>query len=67
MAIATLSAILSVGVASLVDRLLPPEQIWLGAIVILGLFGTVYLVIAAMLGHPDARRLMDQLRRRARA
>ncbi len=62
-AVALFSSAVATAIASLVDGLVPSEHIWLGAVTTVGSFGIVYLVFAAVLGHPDARRMADRLRR----
>ena len=58
---ATIAAsVLATAAATLVGRTVPAEEIWLGAAVTLGAFGIVYIAAAALLGHPDARRLVSR-------
>ena len=64
-AVTIAASLLATTTASLVGRAIPAEKIWLGTAVTLGVFGIMYLAGAALLGHPDARRLVSRAVRRS--
>ena len=52
------ASLMATGAALLAGRLVPSDQILLGAVVALGTFALVYLVVTILRRHPDARGLL---------
>jgi peptidoglycan biosynthesis protein MviN/MurJ (putative lipid II flippase) len=52
------ASLMATGAALLAGRLVPSGQILLGAVVALGTFALVYLVVTILMQHPDARGLL---------
>ena len=52
------ASLMATGAALLAGRLVPSDQIILGAVVALGTFALVYLVVTILMRHPDARSLL---------
>ena len=52
------ASLIATGAALLAQRLVSSDQILFGAVVVLGTFGLVYLVVTILMQHPDARGLL---------
>ena len=63
--VAIAASLLATTAATLAGRAIPAEEIWFGTAVTLGVFGVMYLASAALLGHPDARRLVSRAGRQS--
>ncbi len=49
------ASLVATGAALLVQRFVPVDRVLLGAVAVLGTFGLVYMGVAILMKHPDAR------------